>query len=78
MIKLNQKMKPLEYNDPKAKAYVKFIVIDGKEVLMPEDEYNHYLSQGKTNPVLIGDVLYMVSDEDIELCRTIENEIKKA
>lgn len=61
----------VEWNDPNERKQVIF-TIGERKVTMDEEEYNTHIMSGNNNPVLIGDTLYMVSDSDYQLLKSIE------
>lgn len=61
-----------EWNSNEGQEVVKFS-IDGKDMYMTAVDYNQHLLSGNVHPVIIGDKLYMVNDEDFQNLSTIEN-----
>jgi len=51
---------------------VVIFTIGEKKMLMNQKEYDFHISEGRTNPVLIGETLHMVSDEDFKIIQDIE------
>lgn len=64
------------WSNPDEKEYVKFS-IDGNDLFMSREEYDRHILFNETEPVIIGDTLYMVSKEDLEVLEKINKNIPK-
>lgn len=66
-------MEEIIYNNPN--EVVVFTIGDTK-VEMNKLEYDNYIRIGLCNPVLIGNTIYMVSDDDYNAIQKIEKKMK--
>ncbi len=64
----------MKYTPTNEKEVAVFTIGD-VQVTMDMDEYNNHLAIGETQPILIGDVLYMVTEADKRVLEDLNKRI---
>lgn len=70
-------MSDYSYTYPKEDDGEKMVIftIGEKQFLMSQKEYDFHIGDGRTNPVLIGETIHMVSNKDFKILKKIEKSI---
>jgi len=54
---------------------VVIFTIGEKQMIMSETEYNKHIEEGRINPVLVGETLHMVNNEDFKIIKKVEKSL---